>query len=79
MTPPSSVAPVDEARKVLQRLRQLPAGDAYLKWEVNSILQQIDQENVEGGKRTLVSKLKEIFGNPKMRLRLGLGVAMFVF
>lgn len=69
---------VDEARKVLQRLRQLPADDAYLQWEVNSILQQIEQEDLRGGKRTLASKLKEIFGNPKMRLRLGLGVAMFV-
>ncbi|KAM5356463.1 hypothetical protein ACJ41O_003109 [Fusarium nematophilum] len=65
----------DQARKVLQRLRQLPADDPYLNWEINSVLQQIEDENVHGANKSLVAKLKEVV-LPQNRKRLLLGIAL---
>lgn len=66
---------VDEARKVLQRLRQLPADDAYLNWEINTVLHQIEEENNAGNGKSFGAKLREVF-QPGNRVRLVLGVSL---
>ncbi|OAL00302.1 general substrate transporter [Phaeosphaeriaceae sp. SRC1lsM3a] len=66
---------VDEARKVLQRLRNLPEDHEYLNWEVNTVLTQIEQESVHGVKKGFVAKLREI-AQPQNRVRLLLGIAL---
>ncbi|KAK0391833.1 hypothetical protein NLU13_1332 [Sarocladium strictum] len=67
---------IDQARQVLQRLRQLPADDEYLEWEVSTVLQQIEQERALGAHQSFVSKVKEIATVPANRKRLLLGVAL---
>lgn len=67
---------VDEARRVLQRLRNLPADDDYLNWEVNSVLYQIEQEHNLGAHMSFLSKLKEIFTVASNRKRLIFGVSL---
>ncbi|CAH0028134.1 unnamed protein product [Clonostachys rhizophaga] len=64
-----------EARKVLQRLRQLPNDDDYLNWEINTILHQIEEENAMGAKKSFLGKLREI-ALPANRIRLILGVTL---
>ncbi|USP82874.1 hypothetical protein yc1106_10148 [Curvularia clavata] len=66
---------VDEARKVLQRLRGLPEGHEYLTWEVNTVLTQIEEESLQGAKKGFVAKLREI-ALPQNRVRLLLGIAL---
>ncbi|KAH7329729.1 MFS quinate transporter QutD [Stachybotrys elegans] len=66
----------EQARTVLQRLRQLPADDEYLNWEVNTVLQQIEQERAMGAHNSFVAKVKEIATVPSNRKRLLLGIAL---
>jgi hypothetical protein len=66
---------VDEARKVLQRLRGLPEDHEYLTWEVNTVLTQIEEESLQGAKKGFVAKLREI-ALPQNRVRLLLGIAL---
>lgn len=65
----------EQARKVLQRLRQLPADHAYLDWEINSVLHQIEDEASHGAKKGLLAKLREMV-LPANRVRLMLGIAL---
>jgi hypothetical protein len=66
---------VQEARKVLQRLRGLPEGHEYLDWEINTVLAQIEEESLQGAKKGLVAKLQEI-ALPQNRGRLLLGISL---
>ncbi|KAH7142029.1 hypothetical protein EDB81DRAFT_760862 [Dactylonectria macrodidyma] len=65
----------EQARKVLQRLRQLPADDSYLNWEINSVLQQIEEENALGATKDFLARLQEVV-LPTKRSRLLLGIAL---
>ncbi|KAJ5016316.1 putative quinate permease [Colletotrichum sp. SAR 10_99] len=65
----------DQARRVLQRLRKLPADHPYLNWEINTVLQQIEEETAMGANRGLLEKLREI-KLPTNRRRLLLGIAL---
>lgn len=66
----------EQARKVLNRLRMLPADDAYINWEINNVMHQIEEENRSGrGSKSLVSKLREMF-QPSNRIRIGLGIML---
>lgn len=67
---------VEQARTVLQRLRQLPADDDYLDWEINTVLQQIEQERALGAHQSFISKVKEIATVPANRKRVLLGIAL---
>jgi sugar porter (SP) family MFS transporter len=67
---------IDQARKVLQNLRQLPADDEYLNWEINSVLHQIEQERALGAHMSFIAKVKEIATVPANRKRLLLGIAL---
>ncbi|KAL2211561.1 MFS quinate transporter QutD [Sarocladium strictum] len=67
---------IEQARTVLQRLRQLPADDDYLNWEINTVLQQIEQERALGAHMSFVAKVKEIFTVPANRKRLILGICL---
>ena len=66
---------VPEAREVLQRLRQLPADDQYLNWEIDTVLRQIEEERALSGNKTFMGKLWKI-ALPSTRLRLILGIAL---
>ncbi|KAI1071621.1 hypothetical protein LB507_005516 [Fusarium sp. FIESC RH6] len=66
---------IDQARKVLQRLRQLPADHEYLNWEIDAVLNEIEEEKAMGADRGFLAKLKEVVG-PTNRSRLLLGIAL---
>ncbi|KAM0542722.1 hypothetical protein ACHAPJ_012655 [Fusarium lateritium] len=65
----------EQARTVLQRLRQLPADHAYLNWEIDSVLRQIEEEKAMGADKSFLAKLREVVG-PTNRRRLLLGIAL---
>ena len=66
----------EQARTVLTRLRQLPADDEYLEWEINTVLQQIEAERSLGAQQSFISKVKEIATVSANRKRLLLGIAL---
>ncbi|KAL6916282.1 hypothetical protein ACHAP8_010914 [Fusarium lateritium] len=65
----------DQARKVLLRLRQLPADHAYLNWEIDTVLNQIEEDRAMGADKSFFAKLREVVG-PTNRPRLLLGIAL---
>lgn len=66
---------VEEAKKVLQCLRKLPADHEYLNWEINTVLLRIAEEEALGAMRGIVYKLREIL-LPVNRVRVFSGVAL---
>ena len=70
-----NVGRVEDARRVLRRLRKLPVDDSYLNWEINMALHQIEEETRAGTKKGLVAKLGEIL-LPANRIRLVIGIVL---
>lgn len=67
----------DEALQVLSRVRNMPADDEYIQWEMDTIKEQLQREDEQGANRSLVRKLAETFkaGN---RNRLFMGMALMM-
>lgn len=67
----------DAAAAVLSRIRQLPADDRYIVWELETIKEQLQREFDLGAHQSLPKKLKETFaaGN-RSRLFMGMGLMM---
>jgi sugar porter (SP) family MFS transporter len=66
-----------EAVRNLCRIRSLAAEDAYIRWEVDSVKEQLEREQELGAHRSLWKQLSEMFasGN-RNRLFLGMGLMM---
>lgn len=67
----------DAAAAVLSRIRQLPADDSYIIWELETVKEQLQREFDLGAHQSLPKKLKETFaaGN---RSRLFMGMALMM-
>ena len=66
---------VEQAKRVLEKLRRLPADHEYMSWEVSTIMTQIEHERALGAQRSFLAKLKEVI-LPINRTRLLLGIAL---
>ncbi|CZT05143.1 probable monosaccharide transporter [Rhynchosporium graminicola] len=67
----------EEAIKSLTYIRQLPADDAYLQWEVETCKEQIQLEFDSGANASFVRKLKAVFA-PGVRNRVAIGMALMM-
>lgn len=68
----------EQAVKNLTRIRQLPADDPYLRWEVDTIKEQLQREYDVGAHSSFWKKLKETFGSSSSRYRVFLGMALMM-
>lgn len=66
-----------KAIKNLSYIRGLPEDHDYIRWEVDTIRQQLDREAETVARRSLWSILRESFG-PGMRSRLFLGMGLML-
>ncbi|KAK6076458.1 hypothetical protein SCUP234_07192 [Seiridium cupressi] len=69
----------EEARRVLQRVRQLPEGHPYLEDEIQEISDQLNYERQLVGDATLWVLLKEMFAIPTNRKRALLSIFLMVW
>ena len=67
----------EEAIKNLTRVRQLPPDDDYIKWEVDTVKEQLHREAELGANDSFVKKLKEVFA-PGNRNRVLIGMALMM-
>lgn len=67
----------DQALEVLSHIRNMPADDEYIQWEMDTIREQLQREDEQGANGSLVKKLVETFkaGN---RNRLFMGMALMM-
>lgn len=67
----------DQALQVLSHIRNMPADDEYIQWEMDTIREQLQREDEQGANGSLVKKLAETFkaGN---RNRLFMGMALMM-
>lgn len=65
------------AAKQMSRIRKLHEDDAYIKWEVDTIQEQLDREAEAGANKSLLGKLKETF-SPGNRIRVFLGMGLML-
>ncbi|EKD18019.1 uncharacterized protein L3040_004558 [Drepanopeziza brunnea f. sp. 'multigermtubi'] len=67
----------EEAIKNLIRIRNLPADDAYLLWEVETCKEQLQLEYDSGAHESFMKKLKAVFA-PGIRNRLAIGMSLMM-
>jgi sugar porter (SP) family MFS transporter len=67
----------EQAIKNLTLIRQLPADDAYLEWEVATVKEQIQLEFDSGANESFAKKLKAAF-SPGVRNRLAIGMSLMM-
>lgn len=67
----------EAASRCLSTIRRLPSNDAYITWEIDSVVEQLNHESELGANRSFLAKLKEALssGN-RWRLFLGMGLMM---
>lgn len=66
-----------QAMKNLAYIRNLPEDHAYIRWEIDTIRQQLDREAEASASRSLGAMLKECFSHG-MRSRLYLGMGLML-
>lgn len=66
-----------DAIKSLTRIRQLPADDHYIMWEVEAIKEQLQRESDLGADQSLFQKLRVVFAQGN-RSRLLVGMALMM-